>query len=270
MFVKQIYVRNIFLLGIFTVACIVAFQFNIALYLLFFLMPAFVWLKKVKQGLDSGVDYSLSAFSIALFMDFIIYSLDITFVDISKFGVYVSLINILIILEVNLIFYLIAAFYFIPLNTSLKLEKQNNNFLICLVCLVSLGWFFILKTEYIFFFKNILFIWGTLAYIFIYLFIVTAGFSKQNAIYFNLAIFGFILFISFFQSVIYWNNSHYNVYECLFLPTIGCIFGTLVFFVLPERYFNQKKYFRVLFWFNLLFIISVSFQFLTQAIHLDY
>lgn len=58
-----------------------------------------------------------------------------------------------------------------------------------------------MKTEYIFFFKNILFIWGTLVYIFIYLFIVTAGFSKQNAIYFNLAIFGFILFISFFNQL---------------------------------------------------------------------
>ena len=241
MFVKQIYVRNIFLLGIFTVACIVAFQFNIALYLLFFLMPAFVWLKKVKQGLDSGVDYSLSAFSIALFMDFIIYSLDITFVDISKFGVYVSLINILIILEVNLIFYLIAAFYFIPLNTSLKLEKQNNNFLICLVCLVSLGWFFILKTEYIFFLKTF-YLYGEHWYIFLFIcLLLRQGFrNKMQSILIWQYLDLYCLFF-FFQSVIYWNNSHYNVYECLFLPTIGCIFGSLVLFVLPEKYFNQKN-----------------------------
>lgn len=48
MFVKQIYVRNIFLLGIFTVACIVAFQFNIALYLLFFFNASVCLVKKSK------------------------------------------------------------------------------------------------------------------------------------------------------------------------------------------------------------------------------
>ncbi len=219
MFVKQIYVRNIFLLGIFTVACIVAFQFNIALYLLFFLMPAFVWLKKVKQGLDSGVDYSLSAFSIALFMDFIIYSLDITFVDISKFGVYVSLINILIILEVNLIFYLIAAFYFIPLNTSLKLEKQNNNFLICLVCLVSLGWFFILKTEYIFFLKTF-YLYGEHWYIFLFIcLLLRQGFRNKM------------------QSILIWQ--YLDLY-CLFLFFNQLFIGITLIITFMNVYFFQQ------------------------------